>query len=497
MKNPEYYNKKIKFSIPIICSLAIAWLFPTKAISQDAEFILDEVRNMQIMNWEGIQNYTVTLSMRDAMGMQAPTYYERMEVDGKPTFRVVPIAEYNRKMQIAAGFPKPEEVAAEMVQGLGMLSGLKSQGINMSALTGQIAGFFSAGAQAFQGDDGRAEAADEIADMEVFAQRARMVGTEQVVATTEEKSGSQIKHEAYHIMADDLTDVQLDQPGDGGKFTINRIDLWIDTQQMVPLMLKIAGEMERDGEVTPLIITKLDLDYKRVGSLYESHTKVHRLSGIYKAMSKKEQKEMEKAKAEFQQAKKQLASLPPDQKAMVEKMIGDKMDQVMKMLEEDNIESIMDVVSIAINEGPPTTYGMGTANSEAVLTYAGHTDGDGGIRAELVIRGTLNSMELSVGVVGNGPFPDATGNVNIIDGSGYVVRSGNKVTIYGASGTIIVLNQTDTHIAGTYDASLKYEGGVITINGEFDSGAPVGTGPDGRTQGPRGSPLPSLFGGLD
>ncbi len=490
--------KNSNHCIPVvICLLAVAFLQPEKAMSQDAAFIFNEIRNMQLMRWEGIQNYTETLSMRDAMGMQASIYYERMEVDGKSTFRVVPRAEYEREMHIAAGFPKPEEVATGMAQGLGMLSGLNSQGINMSALTGQIAGFFSVGAQAFQGDDGRAEAADEIADMKAFAQRARMVGTEQVVATSEEKSGSQIKHEAYHIMADELTDVQLDQPGDGGKFTLSRIDLWIDTQQMVPLMLEMEGEMEREGKVTPLIITKLDLDYKQVGPLYESHTKVHRLSGIYQAMSKKEQKEMEKAKAEFQQAKKQLASLPPDQKAMVEKMMGDKMEKWVKMMEGDNIESIIDVVSIAINEGPPTTYGMGTANSEAVLTYAGHTEIDGSIRAELVITGTLNSMELSVGVIGNGPFPDATGNVNIFNASGYVVRSGKKVAIYGASGTITVLNQTDTHIAGTYDASLKYEGGVITISGEFDSGAPVGTGPDGHTQGPRGSPLPSLFGGLD
>jgi len=491
MKNPNY-------SIPaIICSLAIVLLFPYNAASQDAEFIFNEMRAMQLMRWEGVQNYTITLSIRDAAGMETSIYHERMEEDGQVMFREVPRPLYEREMHMAAGFPPPEDMAKGLAYGYEMLGPVLAQnGYPTSGMMVEGAGFLRAAATASDSmGDGKEEARDALADWEQFKTRARVVGTDEVVAT----SGSNpTMREAYHLVADDLFDVELEQPKDGGKFTLERIDYWVDSEQMVPLKLEMKGQMERDNEITPLTISKLDLDYHQDGPLYESHTKIYQLSGIMEAMSKKEKKEMEKAMAELERAKEELANMTTEQKAMMEKFgMSGKMEQLEKMLEGDKIESIVDVTSIAINEGPPTPYGMGTANSETVLTYAGHIEGEGGIRAELAITGTLNSMELSVGVIGNGPFPDATGNVNIVDGSGYVVRGGSKVAIDGASGTITVLNQTDTHIAGTYDASLKYDGGVITISGNFDSGAPVGTGPDGLTQGPRGSPLPAVFSGLD
>ncbi len=493
MKNPNY-------SIPAaICLLAIMLFFPYKVTSQDAEFIFNEMRAMQLMRWEGVRNYTITLSIRDAAGMETSTYHERMEEDGQVMFREVPRPLYEREMHMAAGFPPPEDIARELADGYELLGPVLAQnGYPMGGMMLQGAGFLRAAADATESiSDGKEEARDELTDWEQFKARARMIGTEQVIALTEEKSNGQpIKREAYHIMADGLSDIAMDQTEDGGEFTLERVDLWVDAEQMVPLLLKMQGNMERDNTVTPLTISKLDLDYKHIGSLYESHTKVFRLSGMMKAMSPKEQRKMEKSMAELERAKEQLANMTPEEKAMMEKMgMMGKMEQLEKMMGEDKIESIVDVTSIAINDGPPAPYGMGSVGMQPALTIAGEgVNENGELVAELVISvGPNHAMEMVVGLVGKALFPLEGGeSVLIVDASGHVVQNGKKVSIDGASGNIIVSHRSQTQIKGTYNATLQYDGGVIPINGNFNSGVPVG--PD---QPPRGSPIPGWFRDLE
>jgi len=483
MNNPIYSttdstdHKKLKrFPIPIIiCSLLIVCLFPVKAITQDADFIFNEMRAIQEMNWEGIQNYTVTLSVRDAGGLETSVYYQRMDVDGQVTFREIPRPIYEREMSIKAGFPPPEDMAAGMAGALTMAAPYMSYpGLNM----GQMIAFANAGAVAYDSiSNGTAEAKDAVADMKLFAQRAQLVGTEQVVATSGE---NQSTREAYHIVADDLFDVAMDQSKDGGEFTLERIDLWVDTEQMVPLLLKMQGQMERDNTITPITISKIDLDYKKVGTLNESFTKIYRLSGIMQAMSKKEQKQMEEAKAQMEQ-------MTEEQKAMMNKMMPGKMKQMEDMLNGGAIESIVDVASVAVNEGPPTSYGMGSLGMVPALTTIGESVNEDGVKvAELVIStGPGHPMEMVVGLIGNAPFPSETGSVLIVNASGHVADksapNGRENNIVGASGNIVISHRSETQMKGTYNASLQYEGGNYQISGNFDSGIN------------RGSPVPAMF----
>jgi hypothetical protein len=472
------------------------------ASTPDATSILETVRTRQAQRWETVQNYTLTLSMPDAGGLETPVYYEKLEVDGKTTFRMVPPAAYARAMNERAGFPPPTPEQAEAwAQGLDMTADALAQGggdmppMDFRGMTGDMSLFLNAGA--VDPGDGKSEAKEAMQGMAEFAQRAKLAGTEQIPAF----ANGQVR-DAYHLVADGLSDVKLDQPKGGAKYTMQKVSLWIDKEDYVPLKLLMEVQVESQGKTTPMTIEKLDLDYKPAGPLLVSRQQVYRLGGMMAGMSEKERKDMEKARKDMEKAKKDLEKLPPDQQAMVMKMMGGQMEKLEKMMQGNDITSITNVVSVAVNEGPPTPYGPGdlTVGGPAAATYPGALTmaGDDG-NAELAIAARLpGTAQASIGLVGSGPFPKS-GAVAISSASGWVeLEGGVKVTIESGTGTITVTQRSATRIAGTFTALLKgkpstaagTESVQFSASGSFDSGAPVGP-----LQAPRGSPIPAnLFG---
>ena len=453
-------------------------------IAQDAEGIIRMMQEKQQERWKGVNNYTITMSVPDAGNLETPVYHERIEVDGQVTFKKVPPHLYQRDMQIAAGFPPPEQTAAGLAQGYRLFaaSGAPTYGLDFN----EMADFLDAGAAAFvTTSDGTAEAKDDISDMKEFMRRAKLVGTEMVRAAS---TGDMT--EAYHLSATNLEDVPMEQHPGGGKFTLESVSLFIEKEHLVPMALKMKGNVENEGKPTPITIDKYDLDYKQVGPLYEPHTTVYAMDGIMKAMSKKEQREMDQAKA-------QLENMTQEQKDMMEKMMPRRYEEMMRMLEGGKVQSMTKIVSIAVNEGPPSPYGMGMVGGGAALTITSEMeDENGNLVAELSIAtGPGHPQELQVSLIGQFPFPlDAGDYVPVADARGNVMKDGKRVGVEGGSGQITVTERTATRIMGTYNATLELiENGVLHIEGEFDSGAPIGPG-----QAPRGSPIPAgLFSNQD
>jgi hypothetical protein len=467
----------------------------------DAQSILDSVRAKQAERWASVDNYTVTLSVEDAGGLETPVYYEKMEVDGKPTFRMVPPTEYAREMNEQAGFPPltPEEME-EMAKGYDMLGDALARGggdmpaMDVRGMTGQMSMFMRVNAS-HKEDDGRGDAKDAMQDMAEFAQRAKLKGTEHIAASAANPDQTR---EAYVLVAEGLSDVKLEQPKGDAKYTLDKVSMWIDKEHSVPLRLLMELQIESKGKKMPMTIEKLDLDYKQVGPLYESHQQVYKISGLMSGMTDKERKEMEKAQKEMEKAKKDLEKMPKQQRDMVMKMMGSQMEKLEQMTAGNAITSVTDVVSIAVNEGPPTPYGPGdlTVGGPAAATYPGALTmtGDDG-HAELSVAARLpGSAEAIIGLVGASPFPQS-GEVSIAGASGTVeIEGGARVAIDGGTGTITVTERTETRIAGTFTALLS--GTVSTdpnnkkvsfsASGSFDSGAPVGP-----FQAPRGSPFPA------
>jgi hypothetical protein len=457
---------------------------------------------MQAERWAEVENYTVTLSVDISGGLQTSIYHEKMEVDGQPTFRLVPPGEYTGSLVEKAGFPAGKEVMGEMAPGLDMLGDAIAGGggdmpaMDLRGMTSQMSAFARAAAS-YEEDDGRTDATEAMAHFDEFIKRAKLKGTERVLATSGD-SGAMA--EAYHLVADKLSDIKLDQPKGDAEFTLKKLSLWLEKEHLVPLRLVMEGEVEAKGKRTPMTIEKLDLDYKQVGPLYESHHQTYKLSGLLSSLSDKDRKEMEKAKVEFEKAKEQLESMPAAQKSMVEKMMKGQMEKFEAMVEGDAFTSTTRVVSIAINEGPPTPYGPGdlTVGGPAAATYkTALTIAAADPDAELAIAAQIpGASEAIIGLTCGAPYP-GSGQVEITGASGHVKGpDGTKISIEGGTGTITVTERTETRIAGTYTALLSGNGpdnGTIqfSASGSFDSGAPAGP-----LKELRGSPIPiDLFGG--
>ncbi len=483
---------------------------PVSSVSaQTAQEILQKMSEMQMDRWESVNNYTVTISVEEAGGLQSPVHYQRMEVDGEPTFQMILPSTYSREMHIRAGYPPPEDVAEGLAAGYEMLGRANVGGFSFGQIPfpagdggmsmHDMSRFlrFSAEASRQAGDDSlyRANAAAEVRDKALFADRAKYVGVESAPSETISGGTGFRETDAHLLVADDLEDIDLEQPNDGPKFFLKKTSVWIDAEHFVPLRLLIDIEIEKDGKRTPMTLEKLDLDYKQVGPLYESHVQVSRITGLMEGMSNKERKDLEKEQKELEKAKKQIAEMPESQRAMVMKMMGGQMEKLEKMAAGGAIESTTRVVNIAVNEGPPTPYGIGTlairgSDMVEALTMAGQ-DGSGNEigNAQLVISRGGPPAESMIELTADTTWPPAGQTIRIVDGSGNVSGGGDQLQIEGASGIITVIGRTPTRVYGTYKADLSASDGSgtslpISIEGEFDSGAPAG--PD---QGLRGSPF--------
>ena len=319
-------------TLPLIAAMAM------EAPQQNAREILETARERQEARWSTVENYTVVQSV---LGNQVPTYYEKVLVgaDRRPAFRVVPVSEYGSQ----GGAPQTDGMADAYAMVADSMEGQGALGKSTAPMLRDMSVFLRA-AETSEVNDGRSDAERRSADMAGVMERARLVGRETVDG-----------REAFLIRADDLTNIDIDQPDDKSKFTVHTVSLWIDVTEYVPLRLRMEGKVESDGKTMPIVIEKLDQAYRRVGPLYESHRQVLRMTGLQAAMDPKQRAEMERAQQQMKQMKAQLAAMPESQRRLVEGRMKAAMDQMERMAAGDGslFETVIDVVSIRVNAGPP------------------------------------------------------------------------------------------------------------------------------------------------
>jgi hypothetical protein len=333
--------------------LAVATLAPT-TVPQDAQEILASALERQEERQATVDNYTV---VRLVNGMEVPAYYEKIEIGGRPTFRMVSIAELERARAEEEGQAMSADDYRKMADAHEMVGealaeqwakdgGILLPGMDPREMMGENAMFLRATADAVDSleasDGGRGDAAASMQGMAEFARRAELVGTETVDG-----------REAYHLRAEDLSGIDLTQPDEDASFTPETISMWIDTEELVPLRMRMEGTMEADGETRPLTMERLSQDYRQVGPLYESYRQVMRISGIMGEMSEKDRKDLEKAKKEMEQLEAQLDEMPASARSMVEGQLKKARAQMEAMSGDGTMEMAIDVVRIEVNQGPP------------------------------------------------------------------------------------------------------------------------------------------------
>lgn len=124
--------------------------------------------------------------------------------------------------------------------------------------------------------------------------------------------------------------------------------LFLDTDTYAPRRLEFEGEM-RNAQGTHTVTTTVTMgDYREIdGMLIAFNTSV-RIDGLAAAIDPE-------TRAQFEQMKRELEALPPEQRAMVESMMAGQLEQFQAMMEgEDAPVTVQILVSeVRVNQGPP------------------------------------------------------------------------------------------------------------------------------------------------
>jgi peptidoglycan hydrolase-like protein with peptidoglycan-binding domain len=349
------FGKSIRILVPLALSL------PMVCGAQDARQILETAQQRQVERWEGVDAYVVDQTV---MGNSVSTWFIRTEVQGQdgskqPFF--VPMTQtsvQNRQCDVGLS---PEELeafaagaeitgdamATEIEAGMddagmpkGMLAATGSDPWNTMdprVMMGGNAEFLRAAADAKRADkayDPSRDAQESLNHMQAFMEKARVIGKETVNGRS-----------AWHIRAEGLNHVQ---EADGGEYRIEAISMYVDTDEYVPLSMKMDGTMIADGESQPMTMNMVQTDYRTVpGSrMYESYRQVMTMSGM---LTPEQEAQMAEAQAQLAEFEKQKASMPPQQVAMMESMMGPQLKMIENMAKGGGIEFETVVDNIRVN----------------------------------------------------------------------------------------------------------------------------------------------------
>ena len=345
----------------LLASFALA---PT-ARAQSAKGLLDKMLEEESKRAKGVDDYAMDISM---MGHDTTLFYERVSAkapNGKPidTFRLVPFEEMKSRQEAGQGMP-PEAwqaysdalrqtgsaLSSETEKGMteaglpaGMLGAMDSGASaepwaspNPSTMMNSMADFAEAAGSAPTADDAVADEAATAKSMALFRKRAKIVGKESIG-----------KRRAIQARADDLN---LVEEANGEELTIQSVSLWVDAEKHVPLKMRMEGVAKRDGKSREIFIERLDQDYRTVpgSKLYMPYMSLVRMHGI---LGDDQQKQMEDARRQLAEFDQQLAEMPPEQRAQVERMAGSQIAMLRKMVDSGEMDMVTKVRAIRVNTG--------------------------------------------------------------------------------------------------------------------------------------------------
>jgi hypothetical protein len=270
----------------------IAFILPLPLLAGDAQDIIDKVLELDQERRKGVDRYTVE---QEVLGQVSTITFERTTVtgpDGKPveTFRMV----------------LPDDMLQPEPGGEAVMSQ----------------------------DDFEDMAQEGVYAIAAFSDSAELVGTETVDG-----------REAHHLVAGNLDRVR--GFGEGGEFTLQTVNVWIDADEYVPLRMVMDGTLDTDGTARPVTIETIERDYREVpgSNMYEPYQQVMRLTG---EMADETKRQMEEARAQLAEFDKQLAEMPESQRQMMMNMMGEQIEMMRKMAAGDGIEIVTDVRSITV-----------------------------------------------------------------------------------------------------------------------------------------------------
>lgn len=229
--------------------------------------------------------------IQTVMGSETTTYYEKQMVDGQPTF---------------------------------VLKDLRSQGM-------------------LDPEDGdmQRQLASPYRLYTQLGERASLAGTETVDGES-----------CYVLEVSQLgeTDVEALGGSSSDRWTPKSLTVHMDTDEYVVRKFRLEGSFTQGGESQPASFTAHLRDYRTVeGLTHPFHMEVS-TEGFGAGMSAEERAQMQKS---FQQMQEKMAEMPPQQRKMMKKMMGGKIEKMMEMISSGALGFTTEVQELRVNEGPP------------------------------------------------------------------------------------------------------------------------------------------------
>lgn len=229
-----------------------------------------------------------------------------------------------------------------------------------------------------------------------FAEEATVAGVETVDG-----------QKTARIQMDNLNIAQA--MDDGSEFLINSMSVWIDPKHAKRRKMRFDGTMTQDGQTKPFYIEQEKSDYRRVGNsyLYEPHLEIMRGGGF---LDEQQQAEIAEAMVELDKYEEQMAAMDPQQRAMMDRMVGPQIEALRRMASGDGFEIRFVVQSIEINPGYYQPF-----VSDAMAMIAGGMGAGGGSVARELDAGDsavlVRMVQRDLATLGYEPGP-ATGELN-------------------------------------------------------------------------------------
>jgi hypothetical protein len=268
------------------------------AHAQSAKDILDRMVAEYERRADGVTDYTL---VQETMGVTMVTYMVKETVNGHPVFR-----------------PKSTTVEGSMHAAIPM-------------------------------DENRADASSDIVAMaDRLAEHAEYAGQESIDG-----------QRTHVIVLNDISGLDLG-PRPQSKdtdFSMKRGKMFVDAKLWIPRRMEFEGTAKTEHGTSDVTMVMNFADIRDVDGILQPYHTTATVTGLMGAMDPEMQKRMADPETQKQLAemKKQLESMPADQRAMVEKMMKGKLEQLEKMTAAggDTVTVETEVKDVRVNAGPP------------------------------------------------------------------------------------------------------------------------------------------------
>jgi hypothetical protein len=136
---------------------------------------------------------------------------------------------------------------------------------------------------------------------------------------------------------------------DGQQVTWDNAGIWIDPERKVLLGHRFEGTMEADGQSREFYLQVTNSDFRNppgCGDMLEPYTQTMEMGGM---LDDEQMAQMEEAKRQLEEFDRQMASMPADQRQMMENMMGGQMETIRNMAAGGGMTFTMETEEIICN----------------------------------------------------------------------------------------------------------------------------------------------------